>query len=75
MKKTATTYVAQFMTATARAAKVKGVDVAGVRANYRNFKNAPAEYKGAILLAYKIMKNYKASAAKAAAPAEEPAEQ
>lgn len=65
-----TNYTKSFMTATAKAAKVKGVDVAGVRANYRNFKNAPAEYKGAILLAYKIMKNYKA---KEAAPAVETA--
>ena len=46
------------MTATARAAKVTGTDVDKIRANYRNFKEAPNEIKGAIIIAYRIMDNY-----------------
>lgn len=74
MKNTNNNYMKNFMTATARAAKVTGVDVAGVRANFRKFKDAPSEYKHALIVAYRIMDAYN-KAAKAEEPATEAAEQ
>lgn len=66
-------YMDNFMKATERAARIKGVSGHDVRANYRNFAAAPKELKGALLLAYKIMRNYKAAGTKAAEAAVEPA--
>lgn len=60
-------YSKNFIVATNKAAKTCGVDATELRKNYRNFKNAPAEYKHALIVAYRIMGSY----AKAELPADE----
>jgi hypothetical protein len=66
-----TNYKRNFIVATNKAAKKCGVDATELRKNYRNFNNAPAEIKHALIMAYRIMNSY----AKAAAVATEPAEE
>lgn len=61
------TYAKNYTVATLRAAKVTGVPVADIRANYKNVKDAPKGVKGACILAHRIMDRY----TKPAAPAVE----
>ena len=71
---TTNTYAKNYTVATLRAAKVTGIPVADIRANYKSVKDAPKGVKRACILAHRIMDRYtKPVAAAATEPATEPA--
>ena len=53
-----TNYPQNYMKATARAAKLTGIDVTDIRNNYRKVNDAPKGVKRACILAHRIMKGY-----------------
>lgn len=61
-----TNYTQNYIKATARAAKVTGIDVAEIRKFYAKVAEAPKGVKRATILAHRIMANYTKSAAPAA---------
>lgn len=62
-QKTAELRKKHFMMATAKAAAVKGVNVAEVRAYMGKYGEAPEELKSALRIAYTILRNYSKAAA------------
>ncbi len=52
------TYATILNISAATAAKKYNVDAADIRHHYRNFKQAPKTLKPALILFYKIKKNY-----------------
>ncbi len=51
-------YMKHLGAAVGKAAKITGTPKEVLYANYRNFKEAPAEAKRGLIIAYRIMTNY-----------------